>query len=598
VEINLSENKIESIDENIFQTNLKLKRVDLQYSQIKALNPVIFKYLNYLKEVDFEYNRCASQGFGCENCTIDHEELNSKLTPCFINCIEDKECTAKSKTWVKELSCKFYESDLRVVLPKFKFCQISGIDFSFESFDNNFTFTGPENKLKQTTAVEIKQSPKFDFVPVEIIQQFRSLQGLKITFSRIEILRENLFTLQFENITYLDLSSNGIQQVFEAFKHLPELRWIILANNSIETLIYRVFKNNKKLEVIDLQDNKIKMINVKLFLNLADLQVLNLQENECANNLLYREDINEKSNHLLSKCHKNCQDDRKCFLLSNDDEVRIENRTISCNYNGVDWDQKTTCFVTEERFKMPNNDSIISYKFSGTEDKKENATAVYFELSLTVNFVPFEIFENFPKLDSIAFTKSEIPMIKSNLFGGQNFEQIKELRLNEDKIRVIENGAFVDLKNLEKIDLTNNKIRSINKETFAQNKKLREAILTGNEIKLIHPKAFLNQKYVFVVMFGNKCFGDETFNIAEDLKHCYNNWNKAYEIIEEGKHLCNQENWIFIKKINNFLEKSACPEHQIASGFSYGGQIVEGRKYPWIGALLRYGKVICGSNLS
>jgi hypothetical protein len=50
--------------------------------------------------------------------------------------------------------------------------------------------------------------------------------------------------------------------------------------------------------------------------------------------------------------------------------------------------------------------------------------------------------------------------------------------------------------------------------------------------------------------------------------------------------------------MNNFLEKSACPEHQVVSGFSYGGKIVEGRKYPWIGALLRYGKVICGSNLS
>jgi Leucine-rich repeat (LRR) protein len=287
------------------------------------------------------------------------------------------------------------------------------------------------------------------------------------------------------------------------------------------------------------------MINVKLFLNLARLQVVNFQGNQCANNLLYREDINEKSNHLLSKCYKNCQDDRKCFLLSNDDEVRIENRTISCNYNGVKWDQKTTCFVTQESFKVPNKDSITSYGFSGTEGQKQVATAAYFELSLSVDFVPFEMFENFPKLDSIAFTKSEIPMIRNNLFGGQNFEEIKELRLNEDKIRFIENRAFVDLKKLEKIDLTNNKIRSINKQTFAHNKKLREAILTGNEIKLIHPKAFMNQKNgVFVVMFGNKCFGDEVFNVKRDLKTCYDNWNRAYEIIEEGKLHVNTVNFL------------------------------------------------------
>jgi hypothetical protein len=47
-----------------------------------------------------------------------------------------------------------------------------------------------------------------------------------------------------------------------------------------------------------------------------------------------------------------------------------------------------------------------------------------------------------------------------------------------------------------------------------------------------------------------------------------------------------------------FLEKSACPEHQVVSGFSFGSKKVEGRKYPWTGVVLRQGQVICGSNLS
>ncbi len=222
---------------------------------------------------------------------------------------------------------------------------------------------------------------------------------------------------------------------------------------------------------------------------------------------------------------------------SNDDEDRTENRKISCDYNGVNWDFKTTCFVAKQSFEVPENGSLISYRFSGTEGQKINATAVYFELSFTVDFVPFEIFENFPKLDSIAFSKCKILIVRSNLFD-RNFEQIKELRLNEDKIRFIENGAFSDLKNVEKIDLTNNKIRSINKETFAHNEKLRVVILNGNEIKLIHPEAFINQKYgIYVIMFENQCFGDEAFNVTEteDLETCYDNWKKAYAIFKEGK---------------------------------------------------------------
>jgi Leucine-rich repeat (LRR) protein len=535
VEIKLYENKIESIPENIFQTNLKLEIVYFQNNQIKALNPVIFKHLKYLREVDFSSNRCANKEFTSEeNYTIDHEELNNKLTPCYDNCIENQECTAKSKTWIKRLSCRFYESKPGAVLPSVKFCQVSGIDFSFQTFDHNFTFVGLESKLKETTAVEIKQSPNLDFVPVEMILKFPSLLGLKITHSKIEILRENLFTREFENITYLDMSSNGIQQVFSAFKNLPKLRWVILSKNSIETIIYRVFKNNKKLEVIDLQGNKIKMINKKLFLNLAGLQIVNFRKNKCATNLLYRDGIYEKSKQKLSKCFKNCEKNRKCVSLSNDDEVRIENRPISCNYNGVDWEKKTTCFVSQQSFEMPNIDSLILYKISVNNDQKIKTTAVYFESSFTVDFVPFEIFENFQILDSIAFTKCGIPMITNKLFGGQNFEQIKELRLNEDKIRLIENKAFADLKNLKKIDLTNNKIRSINKETFAHNEKLEEIILTGNEIKLIHPEAFSNQKDVFVTMFKNKCFDGQVL-MRNNLEICYENWNKAYAIMKEGK---------------------------------------------------------------
>jgi Leucine-rich repeat (LRR) protein len=224
------------------------------------------------------------------------------------------------------------------------------------------------------------------------------------------------------------------------------------------------------------------------------------------------------------------------LLEKSGDEDRIENRKVFCDYNGVKWDMKTTCFVTQESFKMPNNYSITSYRFSGTESQKEKATAVYFELSSKVDFVPFEIFDTFPRLDSIAFTKCEIPILENKLFAGQDFEQIKELRLNEDKIRFIENGTFVDLKKMTKIDLTNNKIRSINKETFAHNENLEEAILTGNEIKLIHPETFINKKYeVYVVMFGNKCFAGEVFNVKEDLKPCYDNWKKAYGLFEEGK---------------------------------------------------------------
>jgi hypothetical protein len=35
-------------------------------------------------------------------------------------------------------------------------------------------------------------------------------------------------------------------------------------------------------------------------------------------------------------------------------------------------------------------------------------------------------------------------------------------------------------------------------------------------------------------MFGNQCFGNEAFDVIEDLKPCHDNWKKAYELFEEG----------------------------------------------------------------
>ncbi len=69
---------------------------------------------------------------------------------------------------------------------------------------------------------------------------------------------------------------------------------------------------------------------------------------------------------------------------------------------------------------------------------------------------------------------------------------------------------------------------------------------------------------------------------------------KLMNFLKKVKTLCSPTSCL----MNFFLEKSACPEHQVVSGFSYGGQKVEGRKYPWIGVLQYQDQIICGSNLS
>jgi hypothetical protein len=37
-------------------------------------------------------------------------------------------------------------------------------------------------------------------------------------------------------------------------------------------------------------------------------------------------------------------------------------------------------------------------------------------------------------------------------------------------------------------------------------------------------------------MSGRQCFDGEAFNAIEDLKPCYDSWNKTYKFIDEGEY--------------------------------------------------------------
>jgi hypothetical protein len=96
--INLSHNQLRSLPHQIFKNNSELAYIGIYGNKINSITPDFFQNLNELQYVDFENNQCIHREFGCVSryCSVSQSQLNSELADCYNNCLNDRECAAKS----------------------------------------------------------------------------------------------------------------------------------------------------------------------------------------------------------------------------------------------------------------------------------------------------------------------------------------------------------------------------------------------------------------------------------------------------------------------------------------------------------------------
>jgi Leucine-rich repeat (LRR) protein len=186
--------------------------------------------------------------------------------------------------------------------------------------------------------------------------------------------------------------------------------------------------------------------------------------------------------------------------------------------------------------------SDVIYAFSNANNK---SIAVYFKSSPVVEIIPLGLIKAFPKLGSVAFYGSKIPILKATYFT-KSFSKIKEILLKENGIQQIEDEAFHELENLEEIDLSFNEIKSINKELFSHNPKLKNINLHRNKIFMIQRDSFKQQTQLMELnLLSNECintkFGCDLINcpevneINDNLENCYSNYAEQEKKINNCK---------------------------------------------------------------
>ncbi len=208
---------------------------------------------------------------------------------------------------------------------------------------------------------------------------------------------------------------------------------------------------------------------------------------------------------------------------------------MKCEY----FDDGELCQVESADFSMKTIGA--NFTFSGTQDEKQTTTEIWFYQIGRVAHLPRNLFKEFPKLKELQIYGSDIPILRSNFFK-PGFNKLQELRLNRDKIKIIEENAIARLKNLETIELFLNEIRSLPGKLFRKNRKLKSIYLANNKIKIIHPGTFKNLNQLTCLWLGgNECVNQSFGCLSGDkleldlLQRCYENYAKSLNLLNEGE---------------------------------------------------------------
>lgn len=190
------------------------------------------------------------------------------------------------------------------------------------------------------------------------------------------------------------------------------------------------------------------------------------------------------------------------------------------------WPQHQSCRVDD--VDLSSNQKLQEYSFSLSRSgrKGETKTVWFSESPNTIEFIPMDIFREFPLLSGIIITSSNIPILKNDLFISA-FIKIEFLYLYNDQIQAIETDALQELLNLKWLCLYSNKIQNLDAEIFRSNVKLEFFNFEFNQVASANPKLFKNlSKLRIIVANGNVCtsekIGCETCFLSQsEINHAF-----------------------------------------------------------------------------
>ncbi|CRL08203.1 CLUMA_CG020936, isoform A [Clunio marinus] len=336
VACDFSGNLIESLDENMFAFNARLKYVLFNSNNLRNINSNVFDSLNELEVVDLRNNICIDESYERledistlkkhieEKCTQeDHEnnmiyDLNSSdknldegnvpeditrkvMKTSIVNLIDNENSEmVENMDLICEFNETFWEYSEAILLT----CNIQNQPIKFLGMKLKLS---PENADK-IEGLNFNRNTNMKYLPVEIAEVFPNLLEISAKDSYLESISNNNFK-GLHKLKNLFLESNDLKiiesQTFEGLFSLEELD---LSDGDIHFIEEASFNHLPALRNLDLSANKLKFLEAKIFKGLPELLNISLELNH----------LSDLDDNLFSSNTK-----LKNILLSNNNLVSV-----------------------------------------------------------------------------------------------------------------------------------------------------------------------------------------------------------------------------------------------------------------------------------
>ncbi|XP_072747226.1 uncharacterized protein [Anoplolepis gracilipes] len=356
-------------------------------------------------------------------------------------------------------------------------------------------------KLKKLDVSANKLGDNFTIALPDVTQ----LRELKVNKNHLTQVPDLVFA---KNITHLTLSHNLITSINgTALLSLQQLQYLDLSGNKISVLQKGSFLAPNRLVHLNLNTNNIGIIENGSFDNLTLLEELRLNKN----NLTQLKDLFTNLGKLLKLevNRNNLQQIHGLSLksLKNLEELHLKRNRIDMLDDGAFWPLKnlillhldfnmlTTVrkgglFGLEHLQKL----SLSHNQISTIEAQAWEICKEILEIDLSHNeltSIDRGSFEYLTKLEKLKLDHNQIAYISDGAF---NFTtNLRILELNSNKISyMVEDigGAFSPLGQLWRLGLAHNRIKSINQNAFIGLTRVIELDLIGNNVTSIQENAF------------------------------------------------------------------------------------------------------------
>ena len=322
--------------------------------------------------------------------------------------------------------------------------------------------------LANLTQLKLSYNPHA--YPYEIpghLKPLSKLQRVELASLNISSIDSNYFKYN-TNLQYIELTQNNITSLdYRAFKGLNDLNTVLLGYNNLTKITSGTF-NNPNLVAIDLSYNQISQIDNLTFYGLGNSYLTDVYLN------------NNKLTKILPRTFQNTF--RMIFLFYNQlteiDNLMFDGvsgiKDLYLSYNKIEKIAPGSLNNLGSNYLDISSNNLTELKYMtfvgqmGSLRLSDNRIEKIEDGAF--NYATFT--------DFISLSGNNLAEINNTMFAGQN--QLKRIELASNKLSTIESSAFANLPTLMEVNLENNQLTQLDSSMFAGSNNLNTIYLAGN----------------------------------------------------------------------------------------------------------------------